>query len=266
MAFSDLLNPVFSPLLKMDPLLAIILISFLISLMIVLIYKKVTDQDLMKDLKSEIKEFQKKMKELKDKPDQMMKIQRQAMETNTKYMMHSFKPTLFTFIPIILIFGWLNAHMAYYPLVAGNQFSININFADGTVGTVTLTAPQGITLLDDPSQTIQSNSVQWDMKGDAGTYTMDYTMNGTEFSHSLIITNSINDRQYANPVLSAKNLGLSKDSGLQTLTISNRKIQPFKEVPLVGSIPWIGGFGWLGSYIVFSIIFSMLLRKVLKVY
>ncbi len=266
MAFSDLLNPVFSPLLKMDPFIAIVLISFLISLMIVLIYKKVTDQNLMKDLKTEIKDLQKQMKELKDKPEQMMKIQKQAMETNTKYMMHSFKPTLFTFIPIILIFGWLNAHMAYYPLVAGNQFSVVINFADGTTGSVTMTAPQGITLLDEATQTIQSNSVDWALEGDAGTYTLDYKLDGTEFSHSLIITSSMGDRQYAKPVLNPGDLGLSKDSGLQSLTISNKKIQPFKEIPLLGSIPWVGGFGWLGTYIVFSIIFSILMRKVLKVY
>ncbi len=265
MVFQTLLNPVFSPLLKINPLLAIMLIAFLISLMIVLIYKKLTDQNLMKQLKAEIKELQAEMKSLKDKPQKMMEVQKKAMETNMKYMMHSFKPTLFTFIPIILIFGWLNANMGYYPIVQNTQFTITATFEDGTTGTIDIVdLPAGLTLLGDSQQQILANKAEWVMKGDAGTYTIEYQYNGQKFQHSLIITKDAAERTYAKPLLTAKELGVS--SGLKQITISNKKVQPLKTIPLIGSIPWIGGFGWLGTYIIFSLIFSILLRKVLKVY
>ncbi len=65
MVFETLLDPIFSPLLNLPTLLAITLLSFLISLIITLIYKFATDQDLMKRLKEEMKELQKEMKDLR---------------------------------------------------------------------------------------------------------------------------------------------------------------------------------------------------------
>ena len=129
MVFDALLDPIFSPLLKMNSLLAIGIISFLIAIVITVIYKYVTDQDLMKRLKTEMKEFQKQTKELKAHPEKAMAVQKKAMETNMKYMMHSMKPTLFTMLPIILIFGWLNAHMAYHPLLPCREFTATVNFS-----------------------------------------------------------------------------------------------------------------------------------------
>jgi len=265
MALSSILDPVFGPLLYLNPFIAIILISFLISLFIVLIYKKFTDQDLMKRLKTEIKELQAEMKTLRDKPDQMMKVQKKAMETNTKYMMQSFKPTLFTFVPIIIIFGWLNAHMAYYPLVEGDQFSITAEFIEGTDGNIQIKLPDGIQSLNGAQQDILNDKAEWVLSGDADTYTVEYDYGGIEFEHQLIIVSEFKDRDYAKPELRAKELGVDS-TNLDKILISNKKVQPMKEIPLLGSIPWIGGFGWLGTYILFSIIFSIALRKALKVY
>ncbi|RME55497.1 DUF106 domain-containing protein [Candidatus Woesearchaeota archaeon] len=85
-------------------------VSFLLTLLITLIYKWVTDQELMKTLKEDMKSMQKELKELKDDPQALMAKQKEVMEKNMKYMMHSFKPMLITFIPIILIFGWLRKY------------------------------------------------------------------------------------------------------------------------------------------------------------
>lgn len=108
--FENLLNPVFAPLLKLPPLLGVLIVSIIITVLVTLIYKWTTDQNLMKQLKDEIKEFQNEMKTLKDDPKKAMEVQKKAMQTNMKYMMQSFKPMLITFIPIVFIFGWLRGH------------------------------------------------------------------------------------------------------------------------------------------------------------
>jgi len=126
------LNFVLGPLLLLMPFWALLIISFVISLLIVLIYKWITDQNLMRQLKEEQKELQKQMKELKAHPEEAMKVQKQLMQTNMKYMGQSMKPTLITFIPIILIFGWLQGHLAYEPIMPGQEFSAIVNFEEGT--------------------------------------------------------------------------------------------------------------------------------------
>jgi len=102
MVFENILDPIFSPLLNLPTLWAVIILAFFISLIITLIYKYVTDQNLMKQLKEEMKEFQKQIKELKKEPEKAMQVQKQSMKTNMKYMTLSMKSTLWSFIPIIL--------------------------------------------------------------------------------------------------------------------------------------------------------------------
>ncbi len=87
--------------------LILIGISFFITLIITVAYKYFTDQNLMKSLKEDTKRLQSDMKNHKDNPTKMMEIQKEAMEKNMKYMMHSFKPTLITLIPLLIIFAWL---------------------------------------------------------------------------------------------------------------------------------------------------------------
>jgi len=105
--FESFFNLIFGSLISWNPLVAIIIISFLMTLLITLSYKFLTNQELMKSLKQEIKDFQQQMKEHKDDSSKVMEIQKLSLEKNMKYMMHSFKPTLFTFVPLIIIFTWL---------------------------------------------------------------------------------------------------------------------------------------------------------------
>ncbi len=264
---NTLLDPILSPLLYFQPLLSILIISFTISLLITLAYKKLTNQDLMKDLKGEIKELQKEMKTLKDKPDQMMKVQKQAMDTNMKYMMHSLKPTLFTFLPIILIFGWLHTNMAFFPIVESEHFTAGVEFEEGVDGSISIILPGGVELVrGSQMQEIADQRAEWVLKGSEGEYLLEYEFDGEVYAQDLIITSSKDERRYASPELTAGDYEKLRDSPIERLTLSNEQIRPLENIPLIGSIPWIGGFGWLGTYILFSIIFSLSLRKILKIY
>lgn len=105
--FDSFFNSIFGGLIDWNPLIGLLILSFLLTLLISLSYKFLTDQKLMKDHKDEIKILQKEMKELKNEPDKMMEKQKVLMEKNLKMMKHNFKPMLFTFIPLIIVFGWL---------------------------------------------------------------------------------------------------------------------------------------------------------------
>ena len=249
--FENLLNPIFDPLLKINGLLAITIISFLVSLIIILIYKFTTDQNLMKQLKDEQAAFQKEMKELKNHPERAMQVQKKAMDTNMKYMMQSFKPTLFTFLPIIIIFGWLNLHFAYLPIMPNEEFTTTISFDKGVYSNINVTVPEGLELLSDKSREVTNGQVNFVFKAkDEGEYTIDYDFNGKLFSKEVLITT---DPGQYRPVLD-----IIKKDGVSTIAVSNKKniVIDFLGIKL----------GWLGSYIIFSIIFSMLLRKWMKIY
>ncbi len=258
MVFETLLNPIFSPLLKLPIVAAIAIISFAISLLITVVYKYVTDQTMMKDLKTRQKEMQKKMKALKKEPEKMMKVQKQAMEVNMQYMKQSFKPTLITFLPIIIIFGWLHAHMAYEPILPGQEFTTHLQFHQGFTGDVSVSVPDGVEVAGDMTKQIGPHgTVNFTFKGEEGNYLLVFEHDGKSYDKELTITT---DQAYA-PVQKT-----FKKEPLQMITLGNDKLIAINLFNKEEGGFFSGRVGWLGTYIIFSLIFSLSLRKLLKIY
>ena len=249
MAFENLLNPVFSPLLNLPTLWAVILLSFLISFVITLLYKYTTNQNLMKQLKEEMKEFQKEIKELRKEPEKAMQVQKKAMQTNMKYMTQSMKSTLYSFIPIIIIFSWMTAHLAYDPILPGQDFTTTVTFEKNVNGMIELSVPKGITINGDAKKEIKDGMVKWVLNGNKGEYLLEYILDGKKYSKEVLITE---ENKYKQPIKTIKG------DVVKSIEVEHK---PKKILNLFG---W--KLGWLGSYIIFSIIFSILIRKVIKVY
>lgn len=248
MAYYDFLNVVFAPLLKLPLLWTVIILSFIISVIIIIITKYTTDQALMKKLKDDIKEYQKQIKGLKGEPAKAMEVQKKAMELNMKYMTHSLKPTLITFIPIILIFGWMSANFAYESIKPNQEFTAAVFFEKNTNGNADIIVPEEITVIGDKSKKIENDKASWDLKGKEGEHLLEFVYNDEKQQHSVLITNS---NKYITPV--------KKTNGaIKTVQFDYK---PKKILNLFG---W--KVGWLGTYIMSSIIFTMILRKLLKVY
>ena len=250
-----LLDPIMSPLLGMHPFWAIFLVSLILSVLITIIYKFMTDQQLMKTLKEDMKSAQKKMKELKDHPEKLMAAQKKAMDQNMKYMMHSMKPTLITFIPIILIFGWLNANFAYEPIKPGEEFTIDIILNNNVYGNIEAIAPRldnTIELLETSAvKEINAKSMSFKFKGlSEGEWDIVFKINDQEYKMPV----KIDESKYSNPVKNKFEGG--KD--VKEIKVSNSK------KVVLDLFGW--QMGWLAAYIILSIVFSMGLRKLLKIH
>ncbi len=92
-------------------------IAVVISIISAIVNKKVTNQKRMKEIKSKVSDFQKRYNEAKKSGDKeliasMEKEQKEVMALSMEMMTGSFKPMLYTFLPIILIFFLLNQRYA----------------------------------------------------------------------------------------------------------------------------------------------------------
>jgi uncharacterized membrane protein (DUF106 family) len=255
-AFNSFFDSLFGSLIDYNILLAVVVIAFCISLLMTLVYKWMTDQHLMKSLREDIKGHQKEAKDHRHDPSKMMEINKLAMEKNMKYMMHSMKPTLITFIPIIIIFGWMSSTLALIPLYPTMEFGVTIQLDEAITGDVQLIVPGAISVLNEESvngqflKSIENNQVVWNLKGNkAGEYVLDFVVNDKKYGKEVLITTS---QKYKNPV---KKIG---DGTVKMIQISQK---PLKILNLFG---W--KLGWLGTYILSSIAFSMGIRKLLKLH
>jgi uncharacterized membrane protein (DUF106 family) len=245
------LDPVLGWALKVPPLLGIFLLSLIITLTINLIYKFTTDQKEMKRLKDQIEDYRKKIKEARDNPKKMMKLNNEAMSVNMQYMGKSLKPTLFTFLPIIFIFAWMNANFTYAPLDAGEPLIVNAQFLEGFSGKATLT-----------SETLTSKNVQAELKdGEDGPFAS-FAVSGAQGPHNFTI--NYNEFSYNGTVWFGEKPTQQVFVGkgpVQQITVDYPRIRPLGSVSLFGWRP-----GWLAVYIFLSIALSISTRKLMKIY
>jgi uncharacterized membrane protein (DUF106 family) len=255
MAFLDpIFTPMFGGLINASPFWAICLLSFLIALLISLVYKYATNQDLMKSLKAEQKEYQQKIKALRDQPEKMMAMQKEAMSKNMTYMKHSFKPTLITMIPIILIFGWMAGVLAYEPIYPSEIYSITASFEDVIMGNAMLVLDDGTEIVtgSELTEPIVDGKASWRIKSDTGEHLLGVQVGEVVQQKEVLITTEL---QYAPQIETYAH------SDIKAIEIDYKKLKPAGDLSILGWKP-----GWLGWYIIFSLVFSISIRKLLKIH
>jgi len=204
-----------------------------------------------------MKASQKKLKALsKSDPQKAMAMQKDAMKGNMEYMKSSFKSTLYTLIPIIIIFGWLNSHMAYIQIEPNQTFDVTAYFAEGHAPEASLQSIPDLIFIDNSTQQIVSGEkddfAKWELKGEEGEYKLTLNYNNEEYEHSLVISS---ERKYVEPEKKIMN------SKLKKIVNGNEKVYPLGNINLFGWRP-----NWLWTYIIFSVVISIGLRKLLKIY
>jgi uncharacterized membrane protein (DUF106 family) len=253
MAFLDpVFDPILQPLINLSPFWAIVILAVIVSLLITLVYKVATDQKKMKDMKGKQKDYQKQMKELRSNPEEMMKVQKEAMKLNMEYMKSSFKPTLITMIPILLIFGWMAGHLSFEPIYPGETYSVSADFLEEIKGEAELIADEGTELIDLAKQDIIGGKATWKIKSSEGEHYLTVKVGKDEQSKKVLITKELRTEEA---------VSIFQHSDIKQITINYNKLRPLGTFEIFGWQP-----GWLGLYIIFSLIFSMVLRKLLKIY
>lgn len=259
MFLETVLNPVLNPLLPLGPFWVIIIVSLVVSLLTTIIYKYTTDQTALRSLKADLKRKQKKVSALKSEPDKAMKMQKEIMKLNGQYMKASFKSMLYTFLPILIFFGWLGANLAFAPLLPGVPFNVSAQFEDGVSGNATLLLPPELNSTVPLTQTINDSKITWSAISDSqGVY--DLSIRHEPSGEEQFVTLQIaSEQKYEQPEY------FFKDSPVfSKIQIHYEKLYIFEGIFLLKDIPFIKNANWFWSYFLFSLLFSTVLRKALK--
>ena len=105
-AIHTVLDPSAGALLKLNLVLGMLLVVFVITLITTLIQKYATDQKALKELKQEQKILQEEMKKYKDNPAKISELSKKQLEFIPKTFKLTSRSALFTGVPFILLFRW----------------------------------------------------------------------------------------------------------------------------------------------------------------
>lgn len=228
----------------LGPFWTIVILSFLISLGVSIAYKYLTNQERLKELKEKLKKLQEDSKKNRDNPGKMMSLQKEMMSINAEYMKSSFKPTLFTMLPIILIFGWFNGALSFEPIMPGKSVDVTIT---GVTGNVALQAPKDVQVLG--NATLVENGFKYTiLPALEGKYTLNFLAESKTYTKDILVSTK---QEYIDPEQKYKEDKVLISVGQPKLTVFN----------LFG---W--NVSWLWAYVIFSLAFSLSIRKAMKLY
>ena len=249
-SFADI---VLNPLLSLNPLIVIALLSFILALVINILYKFLTNQALMKGLKEEMKEYQKRIRKEKGNPAEMARLQKLAMSANMKYMMQSMRPTLITFLPAILLIGWFSAHLSVDTIMPNQEFTSTLTFDADVLGNVTAVPPENLTVVGESTRQIESSKAVFRFQAlEEGDYLLKYRLVDSEFTKDVYVTN----QQGLHATVQEN---VNRD-GVKTITIDHKKKTYF-------TIPGFNyNAGWLLTYFILVSVFSLGLRRIMKLH
>ncbi len=268
--FDPGLDFLFGPLLKLPPILGILVISLIITLIVTIIYKYTTDQVLLKSIRDKQKKLQEEMKKHREDPKKMMKLQKEAFSQSGDMMKESFKSMFYTFIPIIIMFGWIGTHFAFTPLQPGEQFNVTLYLKAHATGDISASVPDGISLISPSTMNVtELKQIDFTFKAEKqGDYNITFAHNGDTFDKKIVIGAGDTDirqtkmsKTWIDYIYGSRE-GFLPQGDVYQLKVDYDTVKPLE----VTHIPWIDGFGWLGTYIIFSIILSLVIRKLMKVY
>jgi uncharacterized membrane protein (DUF106 family) len=103
-----LLDSIFNPIISLPPFIAELLLAVMISFIITLFYKFLINQDVLRNLKEEMKAKQEKIKEVqKNDPKEANKVLNELLALSRKQMRLTIKPMILTFILVIILLPWM---------------------------------------------------------------------------------------------------------------------------------------------------------------
>jgi len=251
--------------------LSIVIISFLISLFTLLVTKLFTDQKKLKELREEMNRLQKEIKKESKNQKRVLELQKEIMGLNAEYMQHSFRVTLITIIPLVLILGWMRNNLAYDPISPNTPLQLQVKVGDPTYNNISLELwKKGInkgtnnTLISiyeptyiDSSKKIAKFLIEFP---DYGDYFLKVNVIGLIGNTTKVLDTAIKEvvvdkYKYVQPIQSYKN------PYIREIKVLQKETQPFGSFSLFGWHP-----GWFALYFVSSLVFVLLLKKLLKVY
>ena len=96
-------------LVNLYPVYSIIILSAVVTLISSLVTKWLTNQEHLKTLKERQKQIQKDLKTCKPGDKLFEELQAEMIQISMTMMKSSFKPLLVTFIPFLLLLGWIRS-------------------------------------------------------------------------------------------------------------------------------------------------------------
>ena len=180
--FGKIFEIIFIPFRNMSPWVGMIIISFLTSLLMLLVFRFTANQQGIRNVKDKIKAHLLEIRLFKDSIRISLMAQGNILRYNLKYIGYSAKPLLVMIIPLILILIQLNLWFGYSSLDPGQKAILKAELdADQSLLNTqfVIETPPGLEIESPALRIEEDNEVNWRLRATKpGIYELKLIING----------------------------------------------------------------------------------------
>jgi uncharacterized membrane protein (DUF106 family) len=265
-ALRPLFDGILFPVRNWSPLLSLAILSLVIGIAMLIVFKHTSNQKGLADIKRRIHAGLFEIRLFNDDPRAIFRAQGEILRHNLSYLRLSLVPMLWMIVPLFLVIAQLQFHYGYDGLVPGESTLVKVKLADTAAHgdrrpDVSLEAPPGLTV-ETPGVWVPSlNEVSWRIAAqDRGSYEMKLRVAGQDYVKSVQVTDAIVRRSperfapsWWKEALYPAEAPLPRDGAVESIAIA----YPEREI-----IPVFGFFGhWIIVFFVLSMAFAFALRS-----
>ena len=166
-AVGTILKVIFLPFSFFNPWVAMLVISLLTALLLLLVYKKTSNQAGIKQVKNRIKASLLEIRLYQNDFRTQLGSQKQLVAANLRYLLYNLQPLLVMILPIFLLLAQLNLWFGYRAVRPGETFLLKVRFitaVDMERLTLELEAPPGLTVETPPVRIIDLREASWRLR------------------------------------------------------------------------------------------------------
>jgi uncharacterized membrane protein (DUF106 family) len=256
-------NILMFPFQGLHPAWGMVWISALSGLLIIVIYKHVSNQAGIRRIKKKLKAHFYELRLFKDNLRFTLAAQKDLFVANMRYLGYAFKPMLFLIIPIVLIILYLGLRYEYRGVETGEQVILSATFEDNVdiIKTeIALEVPAGVEVDEFPLRIMETNEVDWRLKvNDPGSYDIEIVVGDERYSKTLVAEASLKPvqarRQKSGIVATILHPGekpIGSDSPVKMIKVH----YPKRRFALAGI-----SMHWLVAYFLLSVIIAFILKR-----
>jgi hypothetical protein len=182
-------------LMRPLPTLAVLFVfACLTAVLTLLVVRWTSNQKAIRRVKDRMGAHVLEVRLFSDQPGVVLRAYLSLLGNTVLYLRHSLRPLIVLAIPLLLLFGQLEAYFGRTPVARGQDFLLRAIFdSENPVADSVLRLPSGVEVTAPPVHIESDHEVDWRLKANhPGTYDIRLLLPGSEFLKKVVVGEGLN--------------------------------------------------------------------------
>jgi hypothetical protein len=247
------------------PLIVVFLLSLIIGLLMVVVFRYTSNQKAIRIAKDHLKAHLLAVRLFQDQIQVVLISYWRIVRSTGSYLRLAFMPLLYVSIPLIFLMVQVDGYLGYAPIEIGQAFLVKVNLKDSTaLDQATLRLPPGLSLTAPAVHVPVRNEIIWRVAAEtSGRRDLNVEAGSQSFSKSVEVSGGVGrispvrlaDKWWERIFVSAE-AELPGNSAIQSIAVN----YPARTI----AFAWLE-WSWIWLFFVLSLIFGFLFKTILRI-